>query len=92
MNPHVIQQPPNILSDGFSNVTLPADTTNLMFNLTGLNVFTNYTVHITVSADGVDDAPVENEVLSRTNSSCKFCVYVYVVTNKACTCEVCMFM
>ena len=68
----VVQQPPSISSDGFFNVTLPANATNLMFNLTGLNVFTNYTVHITVSADGVDNAPIEDEVLSRTNTSGEF--------------------
>lgn len=69
MNPPVVQQPPNISSDGFFNVTLPADSTELAFNLTGLNVFTNYTVHMTVSADGVDNAPIEDEILSRTNTS-----------------------
>ena len=72
MNPSVVQQPPNISSDGFLNVTLPADTTYL--NLTGLIAFTNYTIHITVSADGVDNAPIEDEVLSRTNTTGKYCV------------------
>lgn len=72
MTPSVVQQPPNISSDGFLNVTLPADTTYL--NLTGLIAFTNYTIHITVSADGVDNAPIEDEVLSRTNTTGKYCV------------------
>ena len=69
MNPLFVQQSPNISSDGFANVTLPADSINLIFNLTGLSVFTNYTIHMTVSADGVENAPVEDEVLSRTNTS-----------------------
>ena len=72
MNPPVVQQPPNISSDGFLSVTLPADTT--YFNLSGLTAFTNYTIHITVSADGVDNAPIEDEVVSRTNTTGKYCV------------------
>ena len=70
MNPPVVQQSPNISSDGFLNVTLPADTA--YFNLSGLTAFTNYTIHITVSADGVDNAPIEDEVLSRTNTTGKY--------------------
>ena len=75
---HVVQQPPNISSDGFFNVTLPANTTDLMFNLTGLNAFTNYTVHITVSGDGVDNSPIEDEVLSRTNTSGEFFIIMSI--------------
>ena len=74
MDPLVVQQPPNISSDGFSNVASPADSTSLTFNITGLNPFTNYSIHMTVSADGVDNAPIEVEILTRTNTSGEFCV------------------
>ena len=75
MDPLIVQQHPNISSDGFSNVTSPADSTNLTFNLTGLNAFTNYSIHMTVSADGEEDAPIEAEVLIRTNAIGMFCVF-----------------
>ena len=78
MNPLFVQQPPNISSDGFVNVTLPADSIDLVFNLTGLNVFTNYTIHVTASAEGVEDAPIEDEVLSRTNTSGKDFVHSHM--------------
>ena len=63
-----VQQPPNISSDGFLNVTSPANVDNMNFNLTGLTTFTNYTIHMTVSGDGVGNAPIENEILARTGS------------------------
>ena len=72
MDPLVVQQPPNISSDGFSNVTSPADSTSLTFNLTGLSVYTHYSIHMTVNADGEEDAPIEVEVLTRTNTTGEF--------------------
>ena len=72
MDPLTVQQTPNISSDGFSNVTSPADSASLTFNLTRLSVFTNYSIHMTVSADSEEDAPIEVEILSRTNTTGKF--------------------
>lgn len=74
MDPLIVQQPPNISSDGFSNVTLPADSMSLTFNLTGLSVFTNYSIHMTVSAYNEGNAPIEVEILTRTNTTGEFCV------------------
>ena len=74
MDPLVVQELPNISSDEFLSVTSPADSTSLTFNLTGLSVFTNYSIHMTVSADSKEDAPIEVEILSRTNTTGKFCV------------------
>ena len=80
MDPLIVRQPPNISSDGFSNVTSPADSISLTFNLTGLNAFTNYSIHMTVSADGEgEDAPIELEILSRTNTTGEFCLYCLVL-------------
>ena len=75
MDPLVVQQTPNISSDEFLSVTSPADSTSLTFNLTGLSVFTNYSIHMTVSADDEEDAPIEVEILSRTNTTGGFPTY-----------------
>ena len=75
MDPLVVQQTPNISSDEFLSVTSPADSASLTFNLTGLSVFTNYSIHMTVSADGEEDAPIEVEILSRTNTTGEFPTY-----------------
>ena len=72
MDPLTVQQTPNISSDEFLSVTSPADSASLTFNLTGLSVFTNYSIHMTVSADSEEDAPIEVEILSRTNTTGKF--------------------
>ena len=69
MDPLIVQQPPNISSDGFSNVTSPAESISLTFNLTGLSIFTNYSMHMTVSAYSVGNAPIEVEILTRTNTT-----------------------
>ena len=74
MDPLIVQQPPNISSVGFSNVTSPADSASLTFNLTGLSVLTNYSIHMTVSADGEENAPIEVEILSGTNPIGEYCV------------------
>ena len=79
MDPLVVQQPPRISSDGFSNVTSPADSTSLTFNLTGLSVFTNYSIHMTVSADDEENAPIEVEIFTRTNSTGEFSVHYLVL-------------
>ena len=75
MDPLTVQQTPNISSDGFSNVTSPADSASLTFNLTGLSVFTNYSIHMTVSADTGENAPIEVEIFTRTNSTGEFSIY-----------------
>ena len=74
MDPLVVQQTPNISSDEFLSVTSPADSASLTFNLTGLSVFTNYSIHMTVSADGEENAPIEVEILSGTNPIGEYCV------------------
>ena len=40
------------------------------YNSTGLKPFTNYSILVTVSGEGVDDdAPFEMEILERTNTT-----------------------
>ena len=39
------------------------------YNMTKLKSFTNYSVLVTVSGEGVDDAPLEMEILERTNTT-----------------------
>ena len=79
MDPLVVQQPPRISSDGFSNVTSPADSASLTFNLTGLSVFTNYSIHMTVSTASVGNAPIEREILARTTMISKNFVFCIVL-------------
>jgi len=82
-NPSVIQMSPNIQSDGFNNMGVPSPVTTTSYNLTGLDVFTNYTIHMSVMGDGVPNAPIEVEMLQRTNTSGmnteKLCLDMHVV-------------
>ena len=68
-NPPMIQMSPNILNDGFMVVEVSVDMLSL--NLSGLNPFTNYSIHVSVRGEGVNDAPIEIEIIARTNTSCK---------------------
>ncbi|XP_065903936.1 phosphatidylinositol phosphatase PTPRQ-like [Dysidea avara] len=64
-NQHVIR---SILPiDDLASVTVPANT--LSFTLNGLIPYTNYTIRMSVSGEGVNDAPIEDEVITRTNTS-----------------------
>ena len=69
-DPSVIQMSPNIMSDGFNSMSVPSPVTTTSYNLTQLMVFTNYSIHMSVMGeDGVDNAPIEQEILQRTNTS-----------------------
>ena len=65
----MIQMSPNISNDSFVVVEVPVNM--LSVNLSGLNTFTNYSIHMSVRGEGVSDAPIEIEIIARTNSSCK---------------------
>ena len=79
MDPLTVQQTPNISSDEFLSVTSPADSASLTFNLTGLSVFTNYSIHMTVSTASVGNAPIEREILARTTMISKNFVFCIVL-------------
>ena len=68
-DPSLIQTFPDILSDSFTNMGVPSPVTSTSYNLTGLDVFTNYTIHMSVMGNGVPNAPSEIEILQRTNTS-----------------------
>ena len=68
-DPLMIQVSPSILNDGFVVVEVPVDMLSL--NLSGLNIFTNYSIHMSVRGEEVSDAPIEIELIARTNSSGK---------------------
>ena len=68
-NPSRIQMSPNISNDSFVAVEVPVDM--LSVNLSGLNTFTNYSIHMSVRGEAVSDAPIEIEIIDRTNTSCK---------------------
>jgi len=55
--------------DGFASITVPPNTLNV--SLTGLIPYTNYTIRMSASGEGVNDAPIEEEVIARTNTSGK---------------------
>ena len=78
-NPPMIQMSPNISHDGFVAVDVPTNTLSL--NLSGLNTFTNYSIHMSVRGEGVSNAPIEKEIIARTNSSGKFAVIVLPIQN-----------
>ena len=69
-NPSVIQMFPGISSDDF-NVSLPLSFPMTRYYLTGLSVFTNYSIHLSVMGNSVPNAPIEHEILERTNTSGK---------------------
>ena len=45
------------------------------YNVTNLEPFTNYSILVTVSGKGVDNAPFEMEILERTNTTGELYVY-----------------
>jgi len=59
----------SLSTDGFASVVVPADALNL--TLTGLMPYTNYTIRMSASGKSVNDAPIEEEVIVRTNTSGK---------------------
>ena len=68
-NPSMIQMSPDISSDGFVAVEVPVEMLSL--NLSGLNTFTNYSIHMSVRGENVSNAPIEIEIIARTNTSGK---------------------
>jgi len=60
-----IQQPPNIRSDGYTEIMVM----NTDIEITGLEPFTNYTVHIQAIGQGNLLGSVDEEILQRTNST-----------------------
>jgi len=65
----MIQMFPDIQSDDFIKMDVSSPVTTTSYNLTGLDVFTNYSIHMSVMGDGVSIAPIEVEILERTNTS-----------------------
>jgi len=65
----MIQVSPNISSSGFEILEIPA--TMLSVNLSELTTFVNYSIHMSVRGEGTSDAPIEIEIIERTNTSCK---------------------
>ena len=68
-DPSVIQMFPNISSDNFNNMSVTSSVTTTSYNLTQLMIFTNYSIHMSVMGDGVPNAPIEEEIHQRTNTS-----------------------
>jgi len=68
---------PNISNEDFVIDTVPANILSL--NLTGLNCFTNYSIHMSVRGEGVSDAPMEMEIIARTITSGKYKTSLYTV-------------
>ena len=58
-------------SDGYERMEVGIVTSyNLTsYNMTKLKSFTNYSILVTVSSEGVDDAPFKIEILERTNTT-----------------------
>ena len=65
------------------------------YNLTRLKPFTNYSILVTVSGEGVDNALFEMEILERTNTTSELYVYcncstigppISCVCVRVCTC------
>jgi len=67
---------PEISNNGFTAVEVPANMLSL--NLSGLNAFTNYSIHMSVRGEGVNDSPIDMEIIDRTNTSCKLPHLVFV--------------
>ena len=67
INSLVLQLSPNISNEDFVTVTVPGNMLSL--NLTGLETFTDYSIHMSVRGEGVSDAPIETEIIARTNTS-----------------------
>ena len=65
----MIQMSPDISNNGFVAVEISANLLSL--NLSRLNTFTNYSIHMSVRGEGVSDAPIEIEIIDRTNTSGK---------------------
>ena len=81
-NPPMIQMSPNISNNGFVVVEVPTNTLSL--NLSGLNTFTNYSIHMSVRGEGVSDAPIEIEIITRTNSSGKILIHALILCTTKC--------
>jgi len=61
-----VQQPPNIRSDGYTEI-MDINTTNL--EITGLMPNTNYTIHVHAIGEGNLLGDIDEEILQRTNST-----------------------
>ena len=60
-----VQQPPNIRSDSYTEIVVM----NTDIEITGLEPFTNYTVHIQAIGQGNLLGSIDEEILRRTNST-----------------------
>ena len=61
-----VQQPPNIRSDGYTEI-MDINTTN--FEITGLMPYTNYTIHVHAIGEGNLLGDTDEEILQHTNST-----------------------
>ena len=55
--------------DGFASFKVPPNSPSVA--ITGLMPYTNYTIRMSASGKSVNDAPIEEEVIVRTNTSGK---------------------
>ena len=62
----ITQQPPNIRSDGYTEIM---DISSTEFEITGLIPYTNYTVHVRAIGQGNLLGEIDEEILQRTNST-----------------------
>jgi len=60
-----VQQPPNIRSDSYTEILVM----NTDIEITGLEPFTNYTIHIQAIGQGNLLGSIDEEILQRTNST-----------------------
>ena len=61
-----VQQPPNIRSDGYTEI-MEISTTE--FEIIGLIPYTNYTIHVRTIGEGNLLGDIDEEILQRTNST-----------------------
>ena len=61
-----VQQPPNIRSDGYTEI-MEIRTTE--FEIIGLIPYTNYTIHVRTIGEGNLLGDIDEEILQRTNST-----------------------
>ena len=61
-----VQQPPNIRSDGYTEIT---EIRTTEFEITGLIPYTNYTIHVHAIGEGNLLGDIDEEILQRTNST-----------------------
>ena len=62
------QSDENLSIAGYNNISVNTTTS---YNLTGLDAFTYYSILVTARSEGVKDAPLEVEILNRTNATGK---------------------